>query len=271
MSASKPSFAGAFYPSPAEELAGVVDSFIMAAGEPSGRPVLGVISPHAGYVYSGAVAGYSFRELKNSSAERVVVLAPSHRVPLAGAAVFARGFYPTPLGDVPVDEEVCVALLGNELFAENYDVHKGEHSLEVQVPFLQRVIPDARIIPLIIGTVDPGRCADIAGSIFKAVESAGGKTMVVVSTDLSHYHPYNEAVEIDKRFIDTLKKFDASALSKLLRSRGAEACGEGPLLTALPLMKMMGAESIEILCYKNSGDTAGDRSQVVGYLSAAFV
>lgn len=267
----KPVYAGLFYPEDPEKLLSMIDKYIENAGEPQLSDVNGIVAPHAGYPYSGPVAGYAYRELKGVGAPVVVVLAPSHRVPFNGAAILDSGLYESPLGALEIDEEICGDLLESATFNVMEDVHRGEHSLEVQVPFIQRVMPGARLVPVIIGTVNPGICRTIADEIFEALEKSGEKAVVVVSTDLSHYHTQDKAVEIDSRFLETFKHFDEKELSSLLRSGGAEACGEAPLITSFPLMRNLGSERVEVLNYGTSGDTSGDLSQVVGYFSAVFV
>ena len=267
----KPVVAGTFYPGNAGQLKSMIDNYIKNAviSDVKGS-VMGIISPHAGYVYSGPVAGYSFK-LLDPDTEVAVVLAPSHRARFNGASVIPEGAYETPFGDVDIDSAI-----GSRMVEKNYcgfvkEVHEYEHSLEVQVPFLQTVLKSFSIVPVIIGTTDLDICRDIAGSLSGILQNEQRKFVIVISTDLSHYYPYDEAVSIDKQFIDGLQTFNVEELKLALANRKAEACGEGPVLTGLMTCRNLGAQRIEILKYANSGDTAGDKSQVVGYVSAAIV
>lgn len=267
----KPVVAGSFYPSNRNELIQDIDKYLKdAEGQKLKGEVVAVISPHAGYVYSGPVAAYSFNHLKTITPEVVIVLAPSHRARFNGASVIPSGIYETPLGNVEIDESICEKLANEKLFGFIEEVESGEHSLEVQVPFLQRVLTGFKIVPVIIGTTDLDICNSIAGQIYNNIAQEKRKIVVVISTDLSHYHSYVTAREIDNVFIETLKTFDEEKVNTACRKK-AEACGQGPVLAGMSLSKKMGADRVEILKYANSGDTAGGRREVVGYLAAAFL
>ncbi|MGL4370520.1 MAG: AmmeMemoRadiSam system protein B, partial [Spirochaetota bacterium] len=154
------------------------------------------------------------------------------------------------------------------LYSEEID--RAEHSLEVQLPFLQKVLKPFSLVPVIIGSTALSLCGEIADEIFDSIKDDVRRILVVISTDLSHYHSYEKACEMDGNFASVLEQFDEMALSALLRGGNAEACGEGPLLTGIILSKKLGANKAKILHYANSGDSAGDKRQVVGYISAAF-
>jgi AmmeMemoRadiSam system protein B len=233
-----------------------------------GDPV-GIISPHAGYVYSGPVAAFAFRRL-NPKVERVVVLAPSHRGRFNGAAIIPEGCYATPLGDVTIDGKISGALASLDHFTPFREAHELEHSLEVQVPFLQKVLGRFTIVPIILGTTDLTICREIAGVLSGVLSGDGIGTAIVISTDLSHYHPYATAKVLDRRFIDAVVTMDESNVTEAVASGTAEACGEGPVIAGMALCKAMGATKAEVLRYANSGDTAGGRDQVVGYFAASF-
>lgn len=267
----KPAVAGSFYPSNPQRLGEMIDSYLgEAKGESAAGEVVGLVSPHAGYIYSGPVAAYSYRRI-DPEVRCAVVLAPSHRARFNGAAIIPEGIYETPLGDVGIDAAIGGRLKDRSYFAAIKEAHELEHSLEVQVPFLQRVLDDFAIVPVIVGTVDLDVCRGIAEGLGEALSGEKRKTVIVMSTDLSHYHSYEEARTMDGRFMDALGTFDESRVSAVLSSGKAEACGEGPVLTGMMLCKKLGAKKVEMLKYMNSGDTAGDKAQVVGYLAAAFV
>ena len=268
----KPAVAGAFYPDNPEELKKVITTYLNKAGEQKiNGNIYGVISPHAGYVYSGPIAAYAFQAIKNKDIEVAFVLAPSHRARFQGASVIPGGIYETPLGNVPIDEKIGQQLSEYNTFEFIQEVHQVEHSLEVQVPFLQMVLKAFSIVPIIIGSVSIDTCKKIAQDIYAVMQNETRKCAIIISTDLSHYHSYNSAVTIDERFIESVKSFDEKKVSEVCSSGKAEACGEGPVLTGIMLSKMLGAKRMEVLKYANSGDTAGSKDQVVGYFSAAFI
>ncbi len=268
----KPAVAGSFYPSNPDRLSGMIDRYLEETkSTPIKGEVVGIISPHAGYVYSGPVAAYGYRQIAGSGAQLVVVLAPSHRVPVGGASILPEGLFETPLGDVTIDSAVGARLKENPLFRAAKEAHEMEHSLEVQVPFLQRVLKDFAIVPIIVGVVDMLSCRKIAEGIRDALEHEKRKYIVVVSTDLSHYYSYSKAQAMDNLFIEAVRSLDEDKVNGLVQSGRAEACGERPVLAGIILGKLLGATRMEILKYANSGDTAGGKDQVVGYLSAAMV
>ncbi len=267
----KPVVAGAFYPSNKNELNSELEGYLNKAEEKTlSGEVIGLISPHAGYIYSAPVAAYSFNQIKNSDIEIAIVLAPSHRARFDGASIIPAGTYETPLGGVAIDNKIGEELNKKSHFSFIEQVHKAEHSLEVQVPFLQKMIKDFNIVPIIIGAVDVDTCRSIAEEIYTVLEKENRKYSIIISTDLSHYHSYEGARQMDGRFIESLETFDENDIYNILNGNKAEACGQGPVLTGLMLCKKLGAKKVEVLKYANSGDTAGPKDQVVGYLAAAI-
>lgn len=268
----KPAVAGAFYPANPQRLSSMIESYLNEAAEGlKPNSIVGVVSPHAGYVYSGPVAAFSFRPLMGSDATLAVVLAPSHRARFNGAAYIAEGVYESPLGDVEIDATVGNALKDKKYFTHLPEAHQIEHSLEVQVPFLQKVLHSFSLVPVIVGTTELEICAGIADDLAQVLKVEERRCIIVISTDLSHYHSYDQARVMDKRFIDVLESFDEKKVKEVLSGGKAEACGEGPVLAGMALCRKLGARFVKILKYATSGDTAGDKSQVVGYLSAAFI
>ena len=267
----KPVVAGSFYPKNPGELNKMIEQYLSDASSDAIEGVVGIISPHAGYIYSGPVAAYSFKQLKQSGTEVVIVLAPSHRARFDGASVITNGLYETPLGNVEIDSTIGNQLDGEEYFGFIQNAHEMEHSLEVQVPFLQKVLDNFTIVPIIIGTVKLEICKQIASAISDILKNEKRKWVIVVSTDLSHYHSDSIAKEMDKKFIDTLQSMDEHQVKDIIESGSSEACGEGPVLTGLMISKNLGASKCKLLKYMNSGDTAGGKDQVVGYMAAAFV
>jgi MEMO1 family protein len=268
----KPVVAGSFYPGDPKELEREIDRYLADAGEKKlSGSIIGVISPHAGYIYSGPVAAHSFNELKGLDARVAVVLAPSHRARFAGASVVPEGTFETPLGSVTVDAPLGTALMEKEGFGFIKEAQQYEHSLEVQVPFLQKVLAGFTIVPIVVGTTDIHTCRSIAAGLSGALAAEKRKWIMVISTDLSHYHSYAQAKKLDGAFMDSLRSFDVDAVERTIAAGKAEACGEGPVLAGLMACRDLGARGVEILKYANSGDTAGGRDQVVGYLAAAIV
>jgi len=273
MAVKEPVVAGTFYPSQPAKLESVVNGFISEADKVDlpGR-VLGLIAPHAGYVYSGPVAGWSFRQVEGESYDIVVVLGPSHFIPLNGASVLLAEKYRTPLGDVPLDVELAEKLIDSEEWI-GFDpmVYRQEHSLEVELPFIQRSLkPGYKLLMISVGTHRLPRLERLAEILTELL--SGKNALLVASTDLSHYHPYDVANQIDARTIELIKAGEARALLEHARRREVELCGLGPVIVLTEFFKLAGgkADDIVVLKYLNSGDTAGDKMRVVGYGAVAF-
>lgn len=233
--------------------------------------VVGVISPHAGYMYSGPVAAYGYKAVSESVYDVVIVIAPSHRRYFEGAAIIEKGAYKTPLGIVEIDDEITGRLLQNSPLVQNsIDAHGQEHSLEVQIPFLQSVMKDFTLVPIIMGVQDAGTCEELSEGIYTALKDSGKKALIIGSTDLSHYYSYERAVQLDSSVIKRLEDFDIRGLVSDIGKEKCEACGAGPMLTTMMLSAKLGATHSEVLKYANSGDISGDKSAVVGYVSAVF-
>ena len=218
-----------------------------------------VIVPHAGYIYSAFTANIAFRVLKNSNPKRVVVIGPSHRIFINGASIALDSSYETPFGDLEIDTDLSMRL--KEEFSLLYDpnAHK-EHSTEVQMPFLKYYMDKVKVIEIVYGQIDPKKVADIIQYILNDSENA-----VVISSDLSHYYDINKANRLDSVCLDAIATLDTQKLHS-----GCEACGiigiEGVLITA----KELSLRPI-ILDYRTSADASGDKTAVVGYMSAALV
>jgi AmmeMemoRadiSam system protein B len=251
-----------FYPAQPEVLRQQIRDFLAAARIPTlPGPVRAVIAPHAGYIYSGPVAGYSFRALPDLSERTIYLLGPAHFVPVRGVAAGTFRAMRTPLGEAPVAVDVVADLIAaGEPFHYDDEAHAPEHSLEVEVPFLQ-ALGDGRfrLVPLLFGTVDPDRVAAILAHRLAAEATA----LVVVSSDLSHYHPYETARRLDTAFLQAVVRGDTAAVGR------GEACGLLPILTLMLVAEHLGWQP-HWLDYRNSGDTAGDRQRVVGYGAVAY-
>ncbi len=255
--------AGMFYPGEAKRLAAAVETYLADARPSHGKTQTqmpkAVIAPHAGYQYSGPIAGSAYGSLVPHAhgIERVILIGPSHRVPFNGVACSTATAFDTPLGAVPVDRDAIEALLKDGLIQENDAAHAREHSLEVHLPFVQRVFPGARVVPLLAGDQDHEGVAAILARLW-----GGPETVIVVSSDLSHYHDYETARRLDHETAETIEERRAGAVDP------DQACGATPVNALLQIAADKGL-SAATLDLRNSGDTAGPRDAVVGY--GAFV
>ncbi len=259
-----------FYPGDKEILENDIQNYISKAPQIDIKmeKLFGIISPHAGYQYSGPVAATGFKLLKQHYSKNVIIIAPSHREYLCGISIFPGIAYSTPLGDVPINHKICniIAEESKSVF-QGLAGHREEHSLEVQLPFLQTIFQEGfDLIPMIIGESSIEEIIDLAKVLKKIREKED--FILIASSDLSHYHPYKIATTKDKQFISILEKYDLEELRNGFQTRSAEACGIGPILLLMEYAKLCGNAKCKAFDYRNSGDTAGSKSQVVGYVSA---
>jgi AmmeMemoRadiSam system protein B/AmmeMemoRadiSam system protein A len=269
--------AGAFYPADPAALTAMIDDLLSQAEPPPiGGRIIGLISPHAGYVYSGHVAASGYELLNGRSIGRVIVISPSHLIAFKGVAVYDGQAYQTPLGTIPVDEEFARKLAAVSpsivLSAEGHETQRQgrtEHALEVQLPFLQRVLGKFKLVPVIMGDQEYEVCRALGIALAETIRDEG--TIIVASSDLSHFHSYNEAVKMDAKVVNAVEDWDHLNLSRNLNRRVWEACGGGPIVAMMIAAERLGANQVKIVRYANSGDVAiGDKSSVVGYMSAVF-
>ncbi|HEX4798138.1 MAG TPA: AmmeMemoRadiSam system protein B [Burkholderiales bacterium] len=256
-----PAVAQLFYPGDARSLADEVNAYLeqtqdtpLAPGFPKA-----VIVPHAGYIYSGPVAASAYDLLRPARGivRRAVVLGPCHRVPVRGLALPAASAFDTPLGRVPLDEEAIASIRGLPQVVESTATHAQEHALEVQLPFLQQVLGEFSLVPLVVGSVAPEKVAEVLEHLW-----GGEETLFVISSDLSHYHSYEAARRIDGATVQAILGFDAGISHE-------QACGATPVAGALIAARRKGLAP-KLLDCRNSGDTAGGKDQVVGYASFAL-
>ncbi len=266
----QPAVAGTFYEGDPKRLTKHVDALLEEAEAYEVRgQIRGLVSPHAGFVYSGPAAAVGYKALRGQSYDAVLLVGPSHREFFDGVTVYAGEAYRTPLGDVPIHKEIRDALIAqSDLLALSDTGHRSEHCLEVQLPFLQRVLGTFSIVPMIIGNQRRDVCLALGDAIAKA--TGKWNVLLVASSDLSHYHPYDAAVRLDRRVIERVEAFDEEEMMRQLEGERIEACGGGPIVTVMRAAKLLGANRGQSLFYCNSGDITGDKSGVVGYLSAAF-
>ncbi|MGH7597351.1 MAG: AmmeMemoRadiSam system protein B [bacterium] len=278
-----PAVAGMFYPEDTGELRRNVATLLEAATPRySDLSIVAAIAPHAGYMYSGSVAAYTFKTLQarfatgatlppttNQFSPTAVVIAPSHREIFPYISVFTGHAYRTPLGEVPVARELAAALVAaDEYIMADWRGHLREHALEVELPFLQVIWPQVRLVPVVMGQQDWELCKLLGEHL--AALARETSMLILASSDLSHYLSYDKAVETDARFIEHLRAFDPEALHYALEEEVCQACGGGPVVAAMLAARALGADTADILRYQNSGDISGDRSTVVGYVAATF-
>jgi MEMO1 family protein len=276
----EPAVAGQFYPANPAHLKLAIDQFLKTAVSPlPGQKPVALVVPHAGYIYCGQILADAYRQVSGQAFDTIAILGPNHTVSgFAGISVYARGAFKTPLGEVPVDEEVAARLLaGDKDCTPGTQPHLREHSVEVQVPFVQTLFPKARIVPVVIGDQDPDRCARFGQALAKALE--GRQALVVASSDLSHYPAYDDAVSWDRQTLEAVASMSPRKIEELTRALAAkrpanvetEACGEAPILAAMACAKSLGARRGVVVSYANSGDALlGERDRVVGYGAVLF-
>jgi MEMO1 family protein len=264
-----PIVAGQFYTSNKGLLSDEIDEYLSRADvEKADPPPMGLICPHAGYVYSGPCAAYSYKTVAGTKFDVVVVLGLSHRVP-GSVSVLNEESYRTPLGKVPIDARHTAQLLEAEDFIDqDRRLFAAEHSIEVQLPFLQKTVPDLSVVLISMRTISNDKCRRLAQALDQTF--ADCRALFIASSDLSHFHPYEKARRMDLETLEMVRNGEIEKIASTCGSGENEMCGLGPVMTLMHLFKMRGGSKIEILKYMNSGDTAGDKDSVVGYGSVAF-
>jgi len=269
--------AGAFYPDSPDKLRSWIQEYL-DKGKTSGdnRKIIGLIAPHAGYVYSGWIAGQAYKQVEGREYDAVIVIAPSHAKAFRGSAIFDGDAYTTPLGEAMVDHELVKEIGSvNDMVGISRDGHgwigeRSEHSLEVQIPFIQVVLPGIKIIPIVMGTQDFESADALMKAIVSAVKKLNKNVLIVASSDLSHFHEAEIAKTMDEKIVNAFAKFDYFRLALNAFTRKWEACGGGPIVVAMMAAEQFGANKAEPLIYSNSSDSPyikGDSKKVVGYFS----
>ncbi len=259
--------AGQWYPGRADELQAMITRFFdqVKPVELDGQ-VIGLISPHAGYIYSGQVAAYAYNTVRGMSFDVVAVVSPVHRMYTGPYAITAADAYQTPLGDVPLAIELVNAV------SDRLDVLRlpidNEHSLEIQLPFLQMALGHFDLLPIMLGDQSWNACVQLADTL--AVLLADRNALLVASTDLSHFHHAREAEQLDRVVTDKIDAFDPEGLSRALAMHKTEACGGGPVVAVMLAARQLGANRAKTLHYAHSGRVTGDMSNVVGYAAGVI-
>jgi hypothetical protein len=266
----EPILAGTWYPAAPQALREMAGSLLARAAPPEvpGR-LLGLVVPHAGYVYSGRTAAQAFKLLEGQRFDSVVLVGPSHFLAFDGVAVHDQGDFKTPLGVVPLDRDLIRALAAKDAFIRPLpEAHAREHSLEIELPLLQTAMPGFKLVPLVMGSQDAASCRRLAAAL--AAACTGKSVLLVASSDLSHFHDEHAAQGLDAVFAGDVAAYDVDKLLADLDAGRCEACGGGPVAAVMLAARALGADSATVLAQTTSAAATGDRSRVVGYLAAAF-
>lgn len=278
----KPAVAGAFYPENPESLKKLIESCFLddfGVGEipelnhfDGGEYPINVMVPHAGYQYSGPIASYSYCKLVQIGFPEVfIILSPNHTGFGSEISVFNEGSWITPLGNVEVDSEFADEIISQSDYASaDFHAHIHEHSIEVQLPFLQYFSSDFKIVPITMGTQTFVTSNDLSNAIFEAGNKLGKSYAVIASTDLSHFNNQEKANKVDSFVLEDIEEMNEFKLFEEVVQYNITMCGYGPVMTAISLSKRLGKNDCEILAYKTSGDVTGDFTSVVGYASGIF-
>jgi MEMO1 family protein len=264
------SVAGTWYPGNPSSLAAEIDRYLAGvAGETPSGSLRAIVAPHAGLIYSGPVAAYAYHLARRTRCTALVLVGPSHFLPFEGVSIWPEGAWETPFGAVAIDEDLSSAIQ-----AESPDIielpaaHGREHSLEMQLPFVAHLLPGVPIVPLVMGRQTRAIAFALGAAIARAASSRSN-TLLVASTDLSHYEDATTAERLDRVIIDRVEALDSEGVMSALEAEPRHACGGGPMVAVLEAAKRLGATEARLLQYGDSGDVSGDKSSVVGYMAAA--
>jgi len=266
--------AGTWYPGSAGALTREVDTLLGQAAEWSGGPIRAVIAPHAGLMFSGHVGACAYKAAATQSYDLAVLVGPSHFVSFDGVALFPDGAFATPLGAVAIDAKGARAMAASEVVRTLPQAHQREHSLEMQLPFLRRLMPDVPIVPLLIGHQTRATILALAGALATAFR--GRQALLVASTDLSHYFDAATAQALDARVLTSIAACDPEGLLDAFEQYPAEergryvACGGGAAISVMMAARALGAADGRVLKYAHSGEVSGDYNGVVGYVAGAL-
>jgi len=271
VSVRPPAVSGRFYPSDPVELRATVATLLADARKavrPSGRPAVGVIAPHAGYIYSGPTAAAVFAQAAIPGV--VIILAPNHTgisEAEGGVSLWEAGAFRTPLGEVPIDADMAKGLLevSRGVVGVDHDAHRAEHAVEVELPFLQLLRADVRIVPLVIAW-DTWDAARLLGEmVARLVQAAGEPVLLLASSDMNHYEPARVTEQKDAQALDAIRVLDGAELLARCKRERISMCGRGPAATVIAAARALGAERAEVVDYRHSGWVSGDNARVVGY------
>jgi AmmeMemoRadiSam system protein B len=264
--------AGSWYPADPTELRRSIEHYLSQAQvQPLRGELVALIVPHAGHRYSGPTAAYAYKILQGQTFSRVIVLGPSHQFGFSGASVGLQNGFQTPLGVMNVDQSFGRKLLTpDSLIRWLPDAHAYEHSIEIQLPFLQTVLKQTRLVPIVMGDDAWTTCSRLAQKLIENIKGPE-KTLLIASSDLSHFYPAAQAKKLDQEFIRQVRDLSPENLYAALQAEKTEACGRAPVLTVMLAAKALGANQALILHYAHSGEVNGDNERVVGYVAIALV
>ncbi|MFK5913052.1 MAG: AmmeMemoRadiSam system protein B [Woeseiaceae bacterium] len=254
----QPAVAGMFYPADKQSLKDDIHQYLNQVHDPRGEQLImpkAIVVPHAGYIYSAPIAASAYKQIipLKDKINRVILLGPSHRVGFRGLAVPESDIFNTPLGNIPIDKKGIKLLAGLTQVIVSEQAHRDEHSLEVQLPFLQEVLGEFSLIPLVVGDAERHEVAEVINRLWDEEH-----TLIVISTDLSHYHEYNEAKQLDRATSEAIENLKPDLIGY------DDACGRNGLKGMMTVAKEKNL-SVDTIDLRNSGDTAGDKNRVVGY------
>jgi MEMO1 family protein len=272
MAVRRAAVAGSWYPDNPARLTQQVGRYVERAdvGEIA-RPVLAVIAPHAGLMYSGPVAAFSYKAAVRSGCTSAVLVGPSHFIPFRGVSVWPDGSWETPLGPIPVDDELARAIrAASDDVVDMPAAHGREHSLELQLPFIAHLLPGVSIVPLVMGHQTRATAFALGEALARVIAERKRQVLLVASSDLSHYEDADTAHRLDAVVTGSVESLDPDALMSALEAEPRHACGGGPMVAVLDAARRLGAISSRVLEYADSGDVSGDKTSVVGYMAAAI-
>jgi len=265
-----PAVAGRFYPGHPDDLRAEARAYLTQAPEPAPLRALGCIAPHAGYMYSGHVAGAVFAHIEIP--RRCIVMCPNHTGMGRALAVMSEGSWETPLGDVPIDTELAHAL--KQCFPalqEDSAAHRAEHAAEVELPFLQLRQPDLRFVPIALGTGQFDALEQLGKALAEVITQQSDPILIVASSDMNHYESDSVTRAKDHRALERILSLDARGLFDVVTQQNVTMCGFGPAVAMLTAARQLGAKSVELVKYATSGDISGDRDMVVGYAGVVIL
>jgi hypothetical protein len=267
----QPAVAGRFYPGNPQRLRDDIESYLTAPSAAVGEPKLaavGCVVPHAGYMYSGHVAGAVYRRIELP--QRTIILCPNHTGMGEPLAIMSEGAWRTPLGDAAIDEELASSLKQRmPLLSEDQEAHRAEHALEVQLPFLQVLAPEFRFAPITVGTGNFEVLSALGVAIANVIAGLKTKCLVIASSDMNHYESDAVTRVKDRRAIDQLLALDPRGLYDVVREGNISMCGYGPAVAMLTASRKLGAKEAELIRYATSSDVSGEKDMVVGYAGIA--
>ncbi len=265
----QPAVAGLFYSAGYWKLKKEIQQFFdNVTGGKNFDNIIGIISPHAGYIYSGQTAAYAYSLLKGKNFNNIIIISPSHREYFPGISIYDGDGYETPLGKIPVNKELtCEITKQSKIIFKGKEGHGSEHGIEVQLPFLQCVFEDFKIVPIVMGDQSKMFIDELAEKLSTVVNE---ETLLIASSDLSHYYPVKEANQKDTFLAEKLSQFKFEELYLDFQNKKCEACGAGPILAVMKTASLINRRKSVVLHRSNSGDVSGDYNEVVGYLSAVI-